>query len=130
MCVAHPHPQCRFKWVRLGLDFTVTDGAVIRDMSPREVVGEPVEVTTKVGVGLKFEAVAKVLSAEIKPEVSSSRTVYYPKIRYRQARSYWRSWHDRGRDAQALARVVAPTAARPARPRRRRGRHARGIKTA
>src|SRR5262245_8347170 len=58
-----------------------TGGAIIRDMAPREIRGEkPVELKTSVSAGLKFETAAKVLSAEIKPEYTNSRTVYYPEI--------------------------------------------------
>ncbi|MBE1584293.1 hypothetical protein ACFPOI_29930 [Nonomuraea angiospora] len=80
-CVVHSHPQCRFVWSRLMVDLTPTPDAVIKDMAPREVMADqPVELKTTVGVGLKFEIAAKALSAEAKPEYSSSQTVYYPRI--------------------------------------------------
>jgi hypothetical protein len=81
LCVVHSHPECRFRWSRLTINLTPTKGAKIRDMSPQEVRGDkPVELKTSVGVGIKFETTAKALSAEVKPEYTSSRTVYYPEI--------------------------------------------------
>ncbi len=81
ICVVHSHPACRFEWSRLTIDLSPTTGAIIRDMVPLEVRGDkPVEITTKVGIGVKFETVHKVLSAELKPEYESSRTCYYPEI--------------------------------------------------
>jgi hypothetical protein len=80
-CVVHAHPQCSIQWSRLLVDLSPTDGARISDMAPREVSDDhPVELTTSVGVGLKFEILAKVLSAEIKPEVTRKSTVYLPQI--------------------------------------------------
>jgi hypothetical protein len=80
MCVAHPHPRCRFSWVRLIVDFSLTRGTVICDMSPREVKSkEPVELETKVGLDLKFE-ITEGVGAEFTPEWTKKRTVYYPKI--------------------------------------------------
>jgi len=81
VCVVHSHPECRFRWSRLTIDLTPTNGATIRDMSPEEIRGDkPVELKTTIGVGVKFETKARVLSAEAKPEYTSSRTVYYPEI--------------------------------------------------
>jgi len=80
-CVVHSHPECWFRWARLMIDLSPTGGAIIRDMAPREIRGEkPVELKTSVSAGLKFETAAKVLSAEIKPEYTNSRTIYYPEI--------------------------------------------------
>jgi hypothetical protein len=81
ICVVHSHPECRFRWARLMIDLSPTKGAKIRDMAPREVRGDkPVELKTSVSAGFKFETAAKVLSAEVKPEYTNSRTVYYPEI--------------------------------------------------
>jgi hypothetical protein len=92
-CVVHAHPRCRFEWSRLMVDLNPTPGALIRDMAPREVMDDhPVELITKVGVGLKFEVAANVLGAQISPEYSSSRTVYFPRIVSSGAnfsRGYW-----------------------------------------
>jgi hypothetical protein len=50
-------------------------------MAPREVADtNPVELTTTVGVGLKFQILAKVLSAEVHPELARKSTVYFPQI--------------------------------------------------
>ncbi len=93
VCVLHPSPRCQFRWARLAVDLSATKGARIRDMAPREVRGDhPVELKTTVGLGLKFVSVAQVLSAEVKPEYSTSRTVYFPQILSSGpsfARGYW-----------------------------------------
>jgi hypothetical protein len=81
ICIVNSHPECRFRWARLVIDLTPTKEARIRDMAPREVRGDkPVELKTSVGVGLKFETAANILGAEVKPEYTTSRTVYYPEI--------------------------------------------------
>jgi hypothetical protein len=80
-CVVHAHPECRFQWARVLVDLRPTSDARIHDMSPREVVDDrPVELKTTVGVGLKFNVATSVLGGEIRPEYSSSRTVYFPEI--------------------------------------------------
>jgi hypothetical protein len=80
-CAIQSHPECRFRWSRLILDFTPTRDGLIRDMEPKEVVGDrPVEYKTTVGVGLKFEVLKKVLQVEPKMEYTTARTVYYPRI--------------------------------------------------
>lgn len=71
-CVVHAHPHCSIQWSWLLIDLSPTEGARISDMAPREVADDhPVELTTTVGVGLKFEILAKTLSAELKPEVTA-----------------------------------------------------------
>src|ERR1700677_3891232 len=35
-CVAHAHPECRFRWVRVTLNLSETDGAYVTDLSPRD----------------------------------------------------------------------------------------------
>src|SRR4051794_30045267 len=80
-CVVHAHPECQFRWARLVLNFGTTRGALIRDMSPLEVRGNrPIEIKTSIGIGLKFAVANEALSAEVKPEFASSRTIYYPEI--------------------------------------------------
>ncbi|MEW1838201.1 hypothetical protein AB0392_09605 [Nonomuraea angiospora] len=60
------------------VDLTPTPRARISDMVPREVVDDrPVELTTTIGVGLKFHGVPNVLSADLTPQYSHKRTVYY-----------------------------------------------------
>jgi hypothetical protein len=76
-----PTPECRFRWSRLIVDLTPTRGAVIRDLEPKEVLGDrPVELMTTIGARLKFQTSLKVLQAEPKLEYATSRTIYYPEI--------------------------------------------------
>jgi hypothetical protein len=80
-CAVHSDPRCRFRWARLLIDLTPTAEARIADMVPREVVDDrPVELTTTIGVGLKFSVVPKVLTADLTPQISRKTTVYYPQI--------------------------------------------------
>jgi hypothetical protein len=80
-CVVHSDPRCRFRSSRLLIDLSPTPDARITDMAPREVVDDrPVELTTTVGLGLKFSVLSKVLGAELTPQYSQKRTVYYPQI--------------------------------------------------
>jgi hypothetical protein len=81
ICVVHSDPRCRFRWSRLQIDLSPTPDARIADMVPREVVDDrPVELTTTIGLGLKFAVLPKVLGAELTPQYSQKRTVYYPQI--------------------------------------------------
>jgi len=74
-CVVHSHPECQFRWARLVVDLGATKGARIQDMVPREVRGnEPVEIKTRMGLGIKFETI------EAKKENETSQIVYYPEI--------------------------------------------------
>lgn len=80
-CVVHSDPRCRFQWSRLLLDVSPTPDATISDMVPREIIDDrPVELTTTVGLGLKFAVASNALNAEISPQLSQKRTVYYPRI--------------------------------------------------
>jgi hypothetical protein len=92
-CVVHSHPRCRFQWSRLTVDLTPSPSARIADMAPREVVDDrPVQITTSIGLGLKFNVLTDVLGAELSPELSRSRTVYHPQIVSSGAgfaRGYW-----------------------------------------
>lgn len=79
--IVHAHPQCSIQWSRMLVDLSPTEGARISDMAPREVTDDhPVELTTTIGVGLKFEILAKALSAELRPEMTRKSTVYLPQI--------------------------------------------------
>ncbi|WP_067888169.1 hypothetical protein [Nocardia vaccinii] len=81
MCAVHSDPRCRFQWSRLTVDLTPTPTARISDMVPREVVDErPVELTTTVGLGMKFTVASNALGADLSPQYSQKRTVYYPQI--------------------------------------------------
>jgi hypothetical protein len=79
-CVAHPHPDCRFRWVRLVVDFG-TDDSIIIDLSPREVRGvDPVKIVTQYSGGLSFEVERLNLGPEFSLERSSEQQVYFPDI--------------------------------------------------
>lgn len=79
-CIAHPHPDCRFRWVRLLVDFGA-DGSSIIDLSPREVRGEsPVKIVTRYSGGLSFEVEQLKLGPEFSWERSSEQQVYFPEI--------------------------------------------------
>lgn len=80
-CVAHAHPECRFRWVRMVVDFGPAEGALIRDMSPREVVGaEPMKIVTKHSGGLSFEVEKFKLGPEFSFEKSTEHEIYFPEI--------------------------------------------------
>src|SRR5262249_29267613 len=66
----HAHPECTFDWARLVVDLTPTPNARIADMSPREVEDVPVDIETKVGVGLKFSVIGTPVNIQAAPEVS------------------------------------------------------------
>lgn len=74
------HPDCVYRWARIIVDLSVTGGAIIKDMSPRDVQDEPVEVTTTVGVDLSLKVAAKAVDVGAKPEFSQKRTVFFPTV--------------------------------------------------
>jgi hypothetical protein len=81
LCVLHPSEGCVFRTARLTVDLRPTSGALVRDMSPRDVGGdEPVELTTTVTAGLTFSIVPSVIEAEARRERASTRSVYRPTI--------------------------------------------------
>ncbi|MBN9519757.1 hypothetical protein J0H58_14745 [bacterium] len=86
-CIAHPHPECRFRYVRLIADFgTGPDGerqeATIEDLSPRQVLGEdPVKIVTKRAGELSFELEELKLGPTISAEQEREYVVYFPEIR-------------------------------------------------
>jgi hypothetical protein len=80
-CVAHAHPDCRFRWVRVTLDVSGIQGASIADLSPRDEISEhPVKITTTYSGGLKFE----IATVPVKPDLSVKRTteqdIYFPAV--------------------------------------------------
>jgi hypothetical protein len=80
-CVAHAHPGCRFRWVRISMDLSPTAGAVVHDLSPRdEVAGEPVKITTSYHGGLSFNLSVLKLGPELSGERSTERDVYFPTV--------------------------------------------------
>ena len=80
-CVAHADPGCRFRWVRLNVDFSGTPAAQIADLSPRdEIATHPVKLTTKRTAALSFEIASVQLGPEVGSERSSEQDVYFPKL--------------------------------------------------
>lgn len=80
MMVVHAHPECQFVWSRLIVDLGPTPGAIIEDMAPSEIEDVPVEVETKVGVGLKFSTSISAANVSLVPELSRKRTIYFPSV--------------------------------------------------
>ncbi|KPI05283.1 hypothetical protein OK074_0421 [Actinobacteria bacterium OK074] len=82
-CVAHRHPECRLRWVRVSVDVSGSDGTVL-DLSPKdEVAAEPVKVVTTYGGGLSLDiqAVPLVpLTPELTAERSREQNVYFPRL--------------------------------------------------
>jgi hypothetical protein len=74
------HPECVYQWARIIVDLGVTEGAIIKDMSPRDVQDVAVDVTTAIGVGLSFSVAAKAVDVSAKPELSRKRTVFFPTV--------------------------------------------------
>jgi hypothetical protein len=63
------------------VDLRETGGALVRDISPRDVRDdEPVEVTTTVSAGLKFDVAPSPVSGELKRERSVTRTLHHPRV--------------------------------------------------
>ena len=80
-CVAHAHPDCRFRWVRVTLNLSETAGAYVTDLSPRDEISEhPVKVSTSYSGGLKFDIAALPLHPELSAERETEQDVYFPKI--------------------------------------------------
>jgi hypothetical protein len=86
-CLAHPHPECRFRYVRLVADFGTGPGeerqeAKVEDLSPRLVVGnDPVKIVTKRSGELSFELKEFKLGPSISAEQEREYQVYFPEIR-------------------------------------------------
>lgn len=80
-CVAHAHPECRFRWVRVKLDLSGTAGASITDLSPRDEISEhPVKLTTTYHRGLTFNIAATPLQPDLSIERSTEQDIYFPVI--------------------------------------------------
>jgi hypothetical protein len=80
-CVAHAHPECRFRWVRVTLDLSGTAGASITDLSPRDEISEhPVKISTTYTGGLKFDIAMLPVHPELSAEHTTEQDVYFPKI--------------------------------------------------
>jgi len=86
------HPDCVYRWARIVVDLSVTEGALIHGMSPDDVQDVPVEVETTVGVDLSVSTVAKAVDVGAHPEISRKRTVFFPTIAASGVgfrKSYW-----------------------------------------
>jgi hypothetical protein len=80
-CTAHPHPECRFRWVRLTVDFAATPDAQIADLSPRdEVATEPVKLTTTRKAALSFKIESVPLTPSAGYQRVSEQNVYLPSV--------------------------------------------------
>lgn len=80
-CVAHAHPECRFRWVRVTLDVSGTAGASITDLSPRDEISEhPVKITTTYSGGLKFDIAAIPLQPDLSAERTTEQDIYFPAV--------------------------------------------------
>jgi len=80
-CVAHAHPDCRFRWVRVTLDVSGTAGASIADLSPRDEISEhPVKITTTYSSGLKFDIAAIPLQPDLSAERTTEQDIYFPAV--------------------------------------------------
>ena len=81
-CVAHAHPECEFKWVRLIANFSKYDGIIIKDISPDEVIGEPVTIKTKYTGGFKFSVEQTPVKGELNVgrDREIEKQIYYPEI--------------------------------------------------
>ena len=80
-CVAHAHPECRFRWVRVTLDLSGTVEASITDLSPRdEISHHPVKISTTYTSGLKFDIAMLPLHPELSAERGTEQDVYFPKV--------------------------------------------------
>ena len=76
----HAHPECVYEWARIIVDLSVTDDAVVADMSPRDVEDIAVDVETKIGGELSFSLVAKAIDVSAAPELTRKRTVFMPTV--------------------------------------------------
>jgi hypothetical protein len=78
-CVAHAHPECRFRWVRVSL--VLPAGSAVADLVPRTEISEhPVKITHTYGGGLKFDIAVVPLGPKLSAERSTEQDVYFPKI--------------------------------------------------
>ncbi|WP_158801136.1 hypothetical protein [Streptomyces sp. NRRL S-37] len=79
-CVAHRHPECRLRWVRVSVDVSGSDGTVL-DLSPRdEVATDPVRVSTRYGGGLSLQIETVPLGPEVTVERAREQDVFFPRL--------------------------------------------------
>ncbi|MDH3600388.1 MAG: hypothetical protein OEU26_12205 [Candidatus Tectomicrobia bacterium] len=80
-CVVHPHPECRFIFVRLTIAFNPASGAIVQDLVPKRVdSGQPLKITTTYRGGLSFEYNEVKLSDMAGVEHSKEYQHYFPEI--------------------------------------------------
>ncbi|MDG4823964.1 hypothetical protein O7635_19070 [Asanoa sp. WMMD1127] len=80
-CVAHAHPDCRFRWVRVNVDFSAAGGVQVADMSPRdEIASTPVKLTTRWSGGLSFEIASIPVGPESSVERIREQDVFLPRV--------------------------------------------------
>jgi hypothetical protein len=87
-CLVHPHPQCRFRYVRLSVDLRqASDGSPqtdvrVEDLSPRIVEGrDPIRIMTKRAGDLSFALESVGVGATTSAEVSREAQIYFPVVR-------------------------------------------------
>lgn len=87
-CLVHPHPECRFRYLRLSVDFRQEmDGADLRsvrieDLSPQKVDGkDPVRIVTKRSGDLSFEFETIGMGGTASATMSQESQVYFPVVR-------------------------------------------------
>jgi hypothetical protein len=80
-CVAQAHPECRFRWVRLALNFGDDSDVTIRGMEPREVKYEQaLKITTKTSGSVGLEATELKIGPKASAEVTKEYQIYVPEI--------------------------------------------------
>lgn len=78
-CIAHPHPECRFQWVRISMDFSNNLNVKVREMFPERIDGtEPVKVSVKRSASLALEYGTYKLGPGVGIERSIEQSIYYP----------------------------------------------------
>jgi hypothetical protein len=81
-CIAHTHPDCQFRWVRLTANFADTQGVIITDIVPREAIEKnPVKITIKSSSGLSFETEQFKIGPHMSTEVNQEYQTYFPELR-------------------------------------------------
>jgi len=82
ICLAHADPECEFQWVTATIGFSKQQGVIIKDMSPRKVVGNPIKMKTTYSGGANFEVDVKPIKAglELGREQQIEREIYFPEI--------------------------------------------------
>lgn len=80
-CIAHPHPECRFQWVRISMDFSENPNVSVREIFPQRIDGtEPVKVSMKRSASLSLEYGASKLGTGVEVERGTEQSIYYPSI--------------------------------------------------